>query len=148
MQFSLTKISNLLFKTKLLFFMIFVFYYSLVVIHFATLVSNTSSGEGSQPSRTENRDPLPNPWAPQAAQVRQVPVAPAAQWGHWTFDAASGTAGPVLLAKLGAWVKLCLQLMSSLLILYALCVIRNNFYRLPFHVVRCFFFFLKDALNM
>ncbi|KAF0871413.1 UBQL1 protein, partial [Crocuta crocuta] len=30
---------------------------------FASLVSNTSSGEGSQPSRTENRDPLPNPWA-------------------------------------------------------------------------------------
>lgn len=35
---------------------------------FASLVSNTSSGEGSQPSRTENRDPLPNPWAPQASQ--------------------------------------------------------------------------------
>uniref|UniRef100_G1QFK7 Ubiquitin-like domain-containing protein n=1 Tax=Myotis lucifugus TaxID=59463 RepID=G1QFK7_MYOLU len=32
---------------------------------FASLVSNTSSGEGSQPSLTENRDPLPNPWAPQ-----------------------------------------------------------------------------------
>ncbi|XP_028910784.1 ubiquilin-1 isoform X4 [Ornithorhynchus anatinus] len=32
---------------------------------FASLVSNTPSGEGSQPSRTENRDPLPNPWAPQ-----------------------------------------------------------------------------------
>ncbi|KAM4878090.1 ubiquilin-1 isoform 2-T2 [Thomomys bottae] len=35
---------------------------------FASLVSSTSSGEGSQPSRTENRDPLPNPWAPQASQ--------------------------------------------------------------------------------
>ncbi|KAK1340221.1 hypothetical protein QTO34_018786 [Cnephaeus nilssonii] len=35
---------------------------------FASLVSNTSSGEGSQPSRTENRDPLYNPWAPQASQ--------------------------------------------------------------------------------
>ncbi|XP_028637830.1 ubiquilin-2 [Grammomys surdaster] len=26
--------------------------------------SNSTSGEGTQPSRTENRDPLPNPWAP------------------------------------------------------------------------------------
>ncbi|XP_074136254.1 ubiquilin-1 isoform X9 [Sminthopsis crassicaudata] len=33
---------------------------------FASLVSNSPSGEGSQPSRTENRDPLPNPWAPQS----------------------------------------------------------------------------------
>ncbi|KAL7988759.1 hypothetical protein Chor_007678 [Crotalus horridus] len=32
---------------------------------FASLVSNSSGGD-SQPSRTENRDPLPNPWAPQA----------------------------------------------------------------------------------
>ncbi|XP_055462896.1 ubiquilin-2 [Psammomys obesus] len=30
---------------------------------FAT-VGSSSSGEGTQPSRTENRDPLPNPWAP------------------------------------------------------------------------------------
>ncbi|XP_057643335.1 ubiquilin-1 isoform X1 [Chionomys nivalis] len=35
---------------------------------FASLVSSNSSGEGSQPSRTENRDPLPNPWAPQTSQ--------------------------------------------------------------------------------
>uniref|UniRef100_A0A8C5S4N4 Ubiquilin 1 n=1 Tax=Laticauda laticaudata TaxID=8630 RepID=A0A8C5S4N4_LATLA len=33
---------------------------------FASLVSNSSGGD-SQPSRTENRDPLPNPWAPQTA---------------------------------------------------------------------------------
>lgn len=31
---------------------------------FATAGSSSSSGEGTQPSRTENRDPLPNPWAP------------------------------------------------------------------------------------
>lgn len=31
---------------------------------FATVGSSSSSGEGTQPSRTENRDPLPNPWAP------------------------------------------------------------------------------------
>ncbi|EMP30402.1 Ubiquilin-1 [Chelonia mydas] len=34
---------------------------------FASLVSNASSGGESQPSRTENRDPLPNPWAPQSS---------------------------------------------------------------------------------
>ncbi|XP_036030427.1 ubiquilin-2 [Onychomys torridus] len=33
---------------------------------FAT-VGSSSSGEGTQPSRTENRDPLPNPWAPPPA---------------------------------------------------------------------------------
>lgn len=31
---------------------------------FATTGSGSTSGEGTQPSRTENRDPLPNPWAP------------------------------------------------------------------------------------
>ncbi|KFV96074.1 Ubiquilin-1, partial [Eurypyga helias] len=31
---------------------------------FASLVSNASTGADNQPSRTENRDPLPNPWAP------------------------------------------------------------------------------------
>ncbi|XP_028627803.1 ubiquilin-1 isoform X3 [Grammomys surdaster] len=35
---------------------------------FASLVSSSSSTEGTQPSRTENRDPLPNPWAPQTSQ--------------------------------------------------------------------------------
>ncbi|XP_051498803.1 ubiquilin-1 isoform X5 [Apus apus] len=34
---------------------------------FASLVSNASPGGDSQPSRTENRDPLPNPWAPQSS---------------------------------------------------------------------------------
>ncbi|XP_029472674.1 ubiquilin-1 isoform X2 [Rhinatrema bivittatum] len=33
---------------------------------FASLVSNAASNLGNQPSRTENRDPLPNPWAPQS----------------------------------------------------------------------------------
>ncbi|KAM4809294.1 ubiquilin-1 [Rhinophrynus dorsalis] len=32
---------------------------------FASLVSNAPNA-GNQPSRTENRDPLPNPWAPQS----------------------------------------------------------------------------------
>nr|BAE38196.1 unnamed protein product [Mus musculus] len=35
---------------------------------FASLVSSSSSAEGTQPSRTENRDPLPDPWAPQTSQ--------------------------------------------------------------------------------
>lgn len=34
---------------------------------FASLVSNASAGGNNQPSRTENRDPLPNPWAPQSS---------------------------------------------------------------------------------
>lgn len=34
---------------------------------FASVGSTASTGEGSQPSRTENRDPLPNPWAPPSA---------------------------------------------------------------------------------
>uniref|UniRef100_A0A8D0GAE4 Ubiquilin 1 n=1 Tax=Sphenodon punctatus TaxID=8508 RepID=A0A8D0GAE4_SPHPU len=33
---------------------------------FASLVSNQTSSGDSQPARTENRDPLPNPWAPQS----------------------------------------------------------------------------------
>ncbi|NXA57420.1 UBQL1 protein, partial [Nothocercus julius] len=34
---------------------------------FASLVSNASSEGDRQPSRTENRDPLPNPWASQSS---------------------------------------------------------------------------------
>ncbi|XP_063769871.1 ubiquilin-1 [Pseudophryne corroboree] len=33
---------------------------------FASLMSNAAPNAGNQPSRTENRDPLPNPWAPQS----------------------------------------------------------------------------------
>ncbi|MEE6459515.1 hypothetical protein FKM82_000648 [Ascaphus truei] len=33
---------------------------------FASLVSNAAANDGNQPIRTENRDPLPNPWAPQS----------------------------------------------------------------------------------
>ncbi|RXN00777.1 Ubiquilin-1 [Acipenser ruthenus] len=39
---------------------------------FASLVNNLAAG-GSQPSRTENRDPLPNPWAPPAASSQTTP---------------------------------------------------------------------------
>ncbi|CAJ0945143.1 unnamed protein product [Ranitomeya imitator] len=36
---------------------------------FASLMSNASQNAGNQPSRTENRDPLPNPWAPQSGST-------------------------------------------------------------------------------
>lgn len=60
---------------------------------FASLVSNTSSGEGSQPSRTENRDPLPNPWAPQASQNSSASSGTTSAVGGTASNAASGTAG-------------------------------------------------------
>ncbi|KAF6328367.1 ubiquilin 1 [Rhinolophus ferrumequinum] len=60
---------------------------------FASLVSNTSSGEGSQPSRTENRDPLPNPWAPQTAQNSSASSGSTSTVGGTGGSAASGTAG-------------------------------------------------------
>uniref|UniRef100_A0A4X1URY2 Ubiquilin 1 n=2 Tax=Sus scrofa TaxID=9823 RepID=A0A4X1URY2_PIG len=60
---------------------------------FASLVSNTSSGEGSQPSRTENRDPLPNPWAPQASQSSSASSGTTSAVGGTSGSAASGTTG-------------------------------------------------------
>lgn len=36
---------------------------------FASLMSDASANAGNQPSRTENRDPLPNPWAPQSGSA-------------------------------------------------------------------------------
>ncbi|XP_036712771.1 ubiquilin-1 isoform X2 [Balaenoptera musculus] len=60
---------------------------------FASLVSSTSSGEGSQPSRTENRDPLPNPWAPQASQSSSASSGTTGAVGGTSSGAASGTAG-------------------------------------------------------
>lgn len=60
---------------------------------FASLVSNTLSGEGSQPSRTENRDPLPNPWAPQASQSSSASSGTTSSVGGTSGSAAGGTAG-------------------------------------------------------
>ncbi|XP_055485187.1 ubiquilin-1 isoform X2 [Psammomys obesus] len=60
---------------------------------FASLVSSSSSTEGSQPSRTENRDPLPNPWAPQTSQS-----APAS---GSTTSTVSGSAGNATNAPAG-----------------------------------------------
>jgi ubiquilin len=60
---------------------------------FASLVSSTSSGEGSQPSRTENRDPLPNPWAPQASQSSSASSGSTSTVGGTAGSATSATAG-------------------------------------------------------
>lgn len=56
-------------------------------------MSNTSSGEGSQPSRTENRDPLPNPWAPQASQSSSASSGTTSAVGGTGGGNASGAAG-------------------------------------------------------
>ncbi|XP_006887755.1 PREDICTED: ubiquilin-1-like [Elephantulus edwardii] len=60
---------------------------------FASLVSNTTSGVGSQPSRTENRDPLPNPWAPQAFQTSSASSGTASTVGSIGGSSNSGTTG-------------------------------------------------------
>ncbi|KAL4630121.1 ubiquilin-1 isoform X1 [Arapaima gigas] len=62
---------------------------------FASLVSNSSGG--SQPSRTENRDPLPNPWAPPTSSSSSIPPATST-----TPTATSGSTAPSLGSTLGA----------------------------------------------
>ncbi|XP_070287540.1 ubiquilin-1 isoform X2 [Myotis yumanensis] len=71
---------------------------------FASLVSNTSSGEGSQPSRTENRDPLPNPWAPQASQSSSASIGTTNAVGGTGGSTASSTAGQSSAPSLGPGV--------------------------------------------
>lgn len=96
---------------------------------FASLVSNTSSGEGSQPSRTENRDPLPNPWAPQAAQSSSGSSGTSSTVGGTSGSAASGTAGPSSAAPSsgpGVGGMLATTDASSLLILYAFVCVRGT----------------------
>lgn len=60
---------------------------------FASLVSNTTSGEGIQPSRTENRDPLPNPWAPQTSQSSSTSSSTTSVGGGTGGTTTSATAG-------------------------------------------------------
>lgn len=52
---------------------------------FASLMSNASDA-GHQPSRTENRDPLPNPWAPQSGSTGSPPTT-----GSGSTSAGDGT---------------------------------------------------------
>lgn len=60
---------------------------------FASLVSNTTSGEGIQPSRTENRDPLPNPWAPQTSQSSSTSSSTTSVGGGTGGTTTSATSG-------------------------------------------------------
>lgn len=77
---------------------------------FASLVSSPSSAEGTQPSRTENRDPLPNPWAPQTSQSSPASGSTgnttntvSTSAGNATSTAAGqGTSGPSLVPGAGA----------------------------------------------
>lgn len=80
-------------KQNLILYGFCVFYLQFGGNPFASLVSNTSSGEGSQPSRTENRDPLPNPWAPQASQSSSASSGTSSAVGGTGGSAAGGSAG-------------------------------------------------------
>ncbi|KAK6492981.1 ubiquilin-1-like [Huso huso] len=66
---------------------------------FASLVNNLAAG-GSQPSRTENRDPLPNPWAPPAESSQTTPSATSSSAS--TATAAPSPAQGPSLPNLGA----------------------------------------------
>ncbi|XP_018614945.1 ubiquilin-1-like isoform X1 [Scleropages formosus] len=62
---------------------------------FASLVNNSSGG--SQPSRTENRDPLPNPWAPPTSSNSSTPPVTSA-----TPTTTSAPTAPSLGSTIGA----------------------------------------------
>ncbi|XP_026722056.1 ubiquilin-1 isoform X2 [Athene cunicularia] len=59
---------------------------------FASLVSNASTGGDSQPSRTENRDPLPNPWAPQSSSPTSTSTSTSGESGG-SSSAGNSTSG-------------------------------------------------------
>lgn len=77
---------------------------------FASLVSSPSSAEGTQPSRTENRDPLPNPWAPQTSQSSPASgstgsttnTVSTSAGNATSTPAGQGTSGPSLVPGAGA----------------------------------------------
>lgn len=77
---------------------------------FASLVSSPSSAEGTQPSRTENRDPLPNPWAPQTSQSSPASSSTGSTTNTVSTSAGNatstpagqGTSGPSLVPGAGA----------------------------------------------
>ncbi|XP_040853812.1 ubiquilin-2 isoform X4 [Ochotona curzoniae] len=62
---------------------------------FASVGSSSPSGEGTQPSRTENRDPLPNPWAPppatQSSATTSTTTSTASGSGSGSSNAAGNT---------------------------------------------------------
>ncbi|KAJ7416729.1 Ubiquilin-1 [Willisornis vidua] len=60
---------------------------------FASLVSNPSAGGESQPSRTENRDPLPNPWASQSSSQTSTTNTSTSGESSDSGNAENGTSG-------------------------------------------------------
>ncbi|XP_012985994.1 ubiquilin-1 isoform X1 [Melopsittacus undulatus] len=62
---------------------------------FASLVSNAPAGGESQPSRTENRDPLPNPWAPQSSSQNSTSTSTSGEsgGGNSAGNSTSGSTG-------------------------------------------------------
>lgn len=65
---------------------------------FATVGSSSSSGEGTQPSRTENRDPLPNPWAPPAVTQSPATTTTTTSSGSVSGSSSSATSGNTVAA--------------------------------------------------
>ncbi|XP_042639399.1 ubiquilin-2 [Orycteropus afer afer] len=65
---------------------------------FASVGSSSSSGEGAQPSRTENRDPLPNPWAPPPATQSSVTTSTTTSNGSGSGSSSSNTTGNTMAA--------------------------------------------------
>uniref|UniRef100_A0A8U7NLB6 Ubiquilin 1 n=2 Tax=Corvus moneduloides TaxID=1196302 RepID=A0A8U7NLB6_CORMO len=60
---------------------------------FASLVSNASAGGDNQLSRTENRDPLPNPWAPQSSSQTSTRNTGPSGEGSSSTNAENSTSG-------------------------------------------------------
>uniref|UniRef100_A0A7N9CF56 UBA domain-containing protein n=1 Tax=Macaca fascicularis TaxID=9541 RepID=A0A7N9CF56_MACFA len=65
---------------------------------FASVGSSSSSGEGTQPSRTENRDPLPNPWAPPPATQSSATTSTTTSTGSGSGNSSSNATGNTVAA--------------------------------------------------
>ncbi|XP_007469830.1 PREDICTED: ubiquilin-2-like isoform X3 [Lipotes vexillifer] len=65
---------------------------------FASVGSSSSSGEGTQPSRTENRDPLPNPWAPPPATQSSATTSTTTSSGSGSGTSSSSASGNTVAA--------------------------------------------------
>ncbi|XP_069319026.1 ubiquilin-2 isoform X2 [Eulemur rufifrons] len=65
---------------------------------FASVGNSSSSGEGTQPSRTENRDPLPNPWAPPPATQSPATTSTTTSPGSGSGSSSSSATGNTMAA--------------------------------------------------
>ncbi|XP_003461803.2 ubiquilin-2 [Cavia porcellus] len=65
---------------------------------FASVGGSSSSGEGTQPSRTENRDPLPNPWAPPPTTQNSATTSTTTSSGSGSGSSSSNAAGSTVAA--------------------------------------------------